>query len=119
MKLKVLIAGLVLSIVTLIVIISALFGGKGMAVGQEASLRALTDTAHITSMKFVNGRVLVIGTNAQSSAGRTYWVMSSTNRAPTAADWQPVATNTFAADGGFTNTLPVNGSRVRFLIHVP
>ena len=41
-------------------------------------------------------------------AGATYYVVSANNVATPLANWVRVATNTFAADGGFTNAIPIS-----------
>ncbi|HEY4417537.1 MAG TPA: hypothetical protein VGO57_17730, partial [Verrucomicrobiae bacterium] len=53
--------------------------------------------------------------------GGTYYVVGSTNLAMPAADWTPVATNTFGAGGtfGYTNNTTANGPTFFYQLKLP
>ena len=84
-----------------------------------ASSSSIQGNPRITSVQVAGGNVTLIGTNAPASYGRTYWLMMTNDVAAARAGWPAVATNVFAADGGFTNMVPVSGARQFYLIQVP
>jgi hypothetical protein len=54
----------------------------------------------------------VVVTGAGGTADATYYVVMSTNVALSPLSlWTPVVTNTFALDGRFTNSIPINPAR--------
>jgi hypothetical protein len=51
----------------------------------------------------VAGNIVISGTSPD--AGARYSILTTTNLV--SGNWAPVATNAFAANGGFTNTIPI------------
>ena len=68
----------------------------------------------------VSGPNLVLS-GSGGLAGATYYVVSTNNVAAPLANWPRIATNTFAADGKFTNSLPFSLATPQsfFSIRVP
>ena len=56
----------------------------------------------------------ISGTGGSSSG--SYRILSSTNLALQVAQWTPIATNTFAAGGSFSTTLPQGSDPNRFYV---
>jgi hypothetical protein len=56
-----------------------------------------------------SGNNLVLS-GSGGSAGASYRVLTTTNVALPTAQWTPVATNPFASDGNWTNTMPIDSS---------
>ena len=64
-------------------------------------------TSHLAfAAPVVSGGTLVLTGNG-GSAGGTYQVLTSTNIALPLSSWTPVLTNFFAADGSFSNAIPM------------
>jgi PKD repeat protein len=83
------------------------------------TLPAANTPPRITSIKSSGGNVTIIGTNSLTAAGHVYYLMSSTNVTVPSTNWSSLATNNFAADGGFTNTVSQSGAKEFYLISVP
>ena len=60
----------------------------------------------ITSVTSGGGNLTVSGNGGLAAA--TYYLTSSTNISTPRSAWTRITTNTFALDGGFTNSVPVN-----------
>jgi hypothetical protein len=60
----------------------------------------------IDSTVCTNNSIAFSGTNGPP--GGLFWVLSATNLAAPIADWQPVLTNVFGAEGWFEAVLPIN-----------
>jgi autotransporter-associated beta strand protein len=73
----------------------------------------------ISSVGTVGTNLTLNGTGGL--AGVTYYLVSSTNVAAAMATWQRVSTNVFAANGSFTNTIPISQALPRnfFRVQVP
>jgi autotransporter-associated beta strand protein len=80
---------------------------------------ALAGQPRITRVQVLGGNITLSGTNIPASAGHTYYVLSQTNVTALRGAWLARATNTFAQDGGFTNTFPAGGVQQFFLLSVP
>jgi hypothetical protein len=74
--------------------------------GQLQLVQGVGNPAHVASVNVSAGHVVIKGTSFD--AGQSYRILTSTNLTLPMASWTPVATNTFATDGGFTNSIPVN-----------
>jgi hypothetical protein len=59
----------------------------------------------IGNTSVAGGQITFSGANGP--AEQSYRILTTTNLTLPVASWIPVATNSFAADGGYTNTLPV------------
>jgi hypothetical protein len=90
-------------------ILNAVSVNSGAVAGQPA----------ITSIKVFGGSVTLSGTNIPTAAGHIYYLLSGTNVAAPRSNWLARATNTFAPDGGFTNTVSASGAQQFFLLSVP
>jgi len=73
----------------------------------------------ITSVELVGSNLRLVGTNVPASSGRPYWVIMSNNVTRTLSGWGHVTNGAFAANGRFTNTMPVSGALQFFIIEVP
>jgi hypothetical protein len=83
-------------------------GGNG-----TIKVTGLISSPHIGTVFISGGNLPMTGTGGNS--GGTYYVMSFTNLVLPLATWSSVLTNMFAANGNFTNTLPVlSGEPKRF-----
>jgi hypothetical protein len=83
-------------------------------VAQNSSLQnygSVTSTvmSPITIQFQKSGNNLVLS-GSGGSAGASYRILTTTNVALPTAQWTPVATNPFANDGNWTNTLPIDSS---------
>jgi hypothetical protein len=67
----------------------------------------------IGSIEISGGNVTISGTGGSSGS---YRILSSTNLALQVAQWTPVATNTFAAGGSFSTTIPQGSDPNRFYV---
>jgi len=74
-----------------------------------APMRAQAGSVMISSIAISTGSNLLI-TGSGGLPGVTYYVIASSDLADPLALGQRVATNTFAGDGQFTNSIPVNPS---------
>ena len=72
-----------------------------------------------TSISSSGGNVTMKGSGGAAAA--TYYLSSSTNLTTARSAWTHVQTNTFAADGKFTNTVPLNpaSKQTFFGVEVP
>jgi hypothetical protein len=71
----------------------------------------------ITGIGFVNGNLVITGTNAQATG--VYYLLESTNVALPLSQWTPVATNVVSTDNGFTFTgtnVVTTGAQEQFYI---
>jgi hypothetical protein len=71
----------------------------------------------ITGFSFVNGNLVITGTNAQATG--VYYLLSSTNVALPLSQWTPVATNVVSTSNGFSFTgtnVVIPGSAGQFYI---
>jgi autotransporter-associated beta strand protein len=73
----------------------------------------------ITSIKVLGGNVTVSGTNVSGSFGHAYYLVTSDSLTTPQANWLPLVTNTFAADGSFTSTVSIGGASQFYRILVP
>jgi len=73
----------------------------------------------ITSTSLSGTNFVLKGTGGLS--GATYYLLASTNVAQSLADWPRLSTNVFAANGNFTNTIPMTAAPPQryFLLQVP
>jgi fibronectin-binding autotransporter adhesin len=72
-----------------------------------------TNIPAIAKVSFSGGQLSLVVTNG--SAGGNFYVVTTTNLAQAVTNWVPVATNTFAGNGSFTNSLVVTpGDPKRF-----
>jgi len=63
-------------------------------------------TPNISKVSVSGGHLIVSGANGMAS--QPYRIFTSTNVASPMSEWMPVTTNIFAADGGYTSSIPVN-----------
>ncbi len=82
-----------------------------LSVDGTIKVTGVLSAPQIGTVTVSGGNLTMTGTGG--SAGGTYHILSSTNVALPLAAWSPVLTNSFAADGSFTNTLPVLSSEPR------
>jgi hypothetical protein len=66
-------------------------------------VQATSNPANIARVIAVAGNIVISGTSPD--AGARYSILTTTNLV--SGNWAPVATNAFAANGGFTNTIPI------------
>lgn len=86
-----------------------------LAVNGTISVTGVASTPQISSLTVAGGSLVLTGSGG--SSGGQYYILSSTNVALPLSNWEPVVTNNFGTDGGFTNTLPVSaGEPNRFYI---
>ncbi len=76
-----------------------------LSVDGTIKVTGLASPPHIGGVSISGTNLTLTGTGG--TPGATYYVLSSTNIVLPLVSWTPVLTNTFAADGGFTNTIPV------------
>jgi hypothetical protein len=82
-------------------------GGTPSSAGatQLAALVAPPPAVQITGFRMDGQNVVLSGSGG--SGNGTYWVWSTTNLALPFGQWECVMTNTFNANGSFSNALPV------------
>lgn len=73
----------------------------------------VTPPTGINFANLVGNQFTLSGTNGTGNT--SYRIVTSTNAALALTNWVPIATNNFAANGGFTNVITINtNERVRF-----
>jgi autotransporter-associated beta strand protein len=63
----------------------------------------------IKNISFSGGDMVFSWTNGV--AGQSYRVLTSTNIGLPMSNWTPIVTNIFSVDGGYTNIIPIDGTR--------
>ncbi|HEY3761071.1 MAG TPA: polysaccharide lyase family protein [Verrucomicrobiae bacterium] len=73
----------------------------------------------ISNIQFVNGNFVISGGNG--SAGRPYYILTSSNLTLPVSQWTPLLTNYFDNNGNFagTNAIPPGAPQSFYLIQVP
>jgi PKD repeat protein len=91
-------------------------GGGGSSTNTRANYIVVKPKPVIGNTVLSGGSVILSGTDG--AAGQQYRILTSTNVVLPLANWTPVWTNVFAADGSYsyTNSSPTNNSRFFLLV---
>jgi PKD repeat protein len=97
----------------------AITGSQSILVTNIVGVSSVAGNPGIKSVKVAGGYVTIIGTNIIGSSGHVYNVLTHTNVAALLNSWTATTNGTFAADGGFTNIVPVGDTRQFYIIQAP